>query len=95
MENSDQSVFPFAEFDPLLRRDLCAALETVQRALGIADENTPDADYKTEAQSRMDAHLKSCAIARLRALAEDGERSLERLHEETVRTVSEEAARTD
>lgn len=86
MTHEDRGVFPFAEFDPLLRRDLCAALAAVERDLGIADAEERGPLPETAREAR----LKRCAIARLRALAEGGERDLERLREETRRTCSEE-----
>lgn len=84
MENPEQKIFPFAEFDPLLRRDLCAVLEAVQRELGIADTGGHTLD---DVPSR-DARLKARAISRLRELAESGERAPDRLLEDTVRTVA-------
>ena len=84
MDKSDETAFPFAEFDPILRRDLCSVLEAVLRELGIADGDGVEAAD----QFRGGVNVKACAIARLRSLAECGERSADRLFDETVRTVA-------
>lgn len=88
MNTPDQKVFPFAEFDPILRRDLCSVLEKVMRELGISEGNSSN----TAAYAEGDVNLKACAIARLRALAESGERSADRLFEETIRSVTKAAS---
>lgn len=85
MEKPEPTVFPFAEFDPVLRRDLCAVLEAVLHGLGIADTHARD-----DAPSR-NARLKARAISRLRELAEGGERAPDRLYEGAMRTVTAEA----
>ncbi len=88
MNTPDQEVFPFAEFDPILRRDLCAVLEAVQREFGLSDGNGTN----TDAYVRDGVNLKACAIARLRGLAESGERSTDRLFDETVRALTKAAS---
>lgn len=86
MDHADQDAFPFAEFDPLLRRDLCAVLAAVERDLGLPDAEESGTLPETEREAR----LKRCAIAHLRALAEAGERDLDRLREETRRACARE-----
>lgn len=86
MDKSDETAFPFAEFDPILRRDLCSVLEAVLRELGIADGDGDGVEAAD--QFRGGVNVKACAIARLRSLAECGERSADRLFDETVRTVA-------
>lgn len=88
MNTPDQKVFPFAEFDPILRRDLCAVLEKVVRELGISEGAISD----SAAYFEDDVNRKSCAVACLRALAESGERSPDRLFEETIRSVTKAAS---
>ena len=82
----EAKVFPFAEFDPVLRRDLCTVLEAVQRNFGIADTSGEPDDTTSQ-----DARLKAAAIDCLRRMAEAGERAPERLFEGATHAVMTEA----
>lgn len=84
MEEPVPTVFPFAEFDPLLRRDLCAVLERVQRDLGIVNPR----DHALDDAPSRDARLKARAISCLREMAEGGERAPDRLYEGAMRAVA-------
>jgi len=72
-------VFPFAEFDPILRRDLSAVLDAVRREI--------EADVRGSGSPAHSAAVKSQIVGLLKEAARKGERCPLKLYDRVIRTM--------